>query len=484
MQYFKKYNLILGFCFLLLASPALATEGDNFNSNLIIADSDILNTNAMTYQEVVDFLHEKKSFLANYITTNADGVTMDAAQIIYNAAVNNYDCDGVSMSQEQTKLEKQVKCKPISINPQFLLVLLQKEQSLIEDVAPRQSQLDYATGYGCPDGGGCNDRWKGFGKQVNSAALQFFEYMNKPERYPYQAGNLYKFTSSYLTDPEKQMQLVRPANRATAALYDYTPHVYNGNYNFYKIWQRYFTRDLLEGTLVQADGEVGVWLIKNGKKIPFLSKTALTSRYDVNKIIQVKAADLASYPVGAAIKFPQYSVVKTPDGILYLLVDDKKRKIASKAAFKKIGYNPEEVEEVTIEDLQAYQDGEPITGTSLYPTGALLQDKKTGGVYFVMDGTKAPIWDKIFLKTKFKNKKIVKVSTKELATYTDAPPVMFEDGELLKSSNSSSVFVISTGKKRPIPSGIVFTKAGFKWENVIPVNPNVLYLYPNGDPLL
>ncbi|MBL7058706.1 hypothetical protein ISS03_05220 [Patescibacteria group bacterium] len=476
-------NILIVVFFFLLASPVSAASEINFDPSYIIGDSDITNSKAMSYQDVVDFLRSQNSYLANYKTENADGQVQDAAQIIYNAAVNNYDCSGANMSDNPSAQEKQIKCKPVSINPQFLLVLLQKEQSLISDKTPRASQLDWAMGYGCPDGGGCNSRWKGFGKQVNSAALQFFEYMTAPYKYSFKAGNLYRFDNKYAIEENQQSLLVRPANKATAALYNYTPHVYNGNYNLFNIWQSYFKKDLLEGSLVQAAGEAGVWLIRNGAKIPFLSKMALTSRFDENKIITVKPSDLASYVKGGAIRFPQYSVVRAPDGIAYLLVDDKKRKIASDDAFRQIGYNPEEVENASWQDLENYSVGAEITGTSAYPTGALLQNNKTGGVYWVIEGTRSPILDKVFLATKYKNKKIIQVSPTELEQYQETNPVMFDDGELLTSTSSNAVYVISEGKKRPIPSAEIFESVGFKWTNVLTVNPKVLYLYPNGEPL-
>ena len=467
----------------ILALPANAYSVDpNFDPNFIIGDSDILNSRSMSYEEVSNFLIEKNSYLANYSTKNAEGKIQTAAQIIYNAAANNYDCSDVKMSDTPSKLERQLKCKPVSINPQFLLVLLQKEQSLIEDKTPRQSQLDWATGYGCPDGGGCNNRWKGFGKQVNSAALQFIEYMNTPQKYTYKAGNLYKFTNSHMPE-EKQSNLVRPTNRATAALYNYTPHVYNGNYNFYNIWQRYFSRDLLEGSLVQIEGEPGVWLIKNGKRHPFTSKSALTSRFDENKILRVKAADLASYKKGGPLKFPQYSIVITPNGSIYLLVDNKKRKIVSDDAFKRLGYNPEELMDSSWEDIATYDEGAPISAMDAYPTGALLQNNETGGVYWVIEGTRSPIWDRSFLDTKFKSKQIVQVDPQELDEYTEVDPVLYEDGELLSPTNGNAVYIISGGKKRPITSGQIFEEMGFKWDNVIKVNPKVIYLYDEGEPV-
>jgi len=229
-------TLLSVICYLLSATTVSA---NTFNPNYIISDSEILDSTSMSLNSIKEFLHNKNSFLYNYICPNADGITKSAAEIIYDAAVNNYDCAGADLSDNPTEAEKKLKCQPITINPKFLLVLLQKEQSLIEETTPKQSQLDWATGYGCPDGDSCNPRWQGFGKQVNSASLQFFDYMINPQHYTYKVGQTYTFTNPYSTT-EQETTVVTPANQATAALYNYTPHVYNGNYNFFNIWQRIF----------------------------------------------------------------------------------------------------------------------------------------------------------------------------------------------------------------------------------------------------
>lgn len=463
------------FCFLFSFQTAGASD---FNPNYIISDAEILDSAAMTLNDIRNFLKNKASFLANYSCPNADGIVKTAAEIIYDASANNYDCDGIVLNDSASAIEKKAKCRPIAINPRFLLVLLQKEQSLIEDPSPEQSQLDWAAGYGCPDGETCNSRWKGFGKQVNSAALQFYDYMANPGYYTYKAGTAYTITNT-----GKPATVVTPANQATAALYNYTPHVYNGNYNFYKIWLRYFTINYLDGSLLQAQGEPGVWLIQNGKKRPFLTKGALTTRFDPKKIIIVNKADLDKYPKATPIKFPQYSLVRSPRGTIFLLIDDKRRGFADAEAFRLIGFNPEEVVDASWDDINGYEEGAPITATSSYPTGALLQNKITGGVYWVSDNAKAPLWDAILLKTKFKNKAIHKASPEQLDKFATVDPVLFEDGELLKSSASPAVYVISGGKKHSFTSGKVFESLGYKWENIITISPKILYLYDEGEPI-
>jgi hypothetical protein len=442
----------------IVSAPAYAAP-KNFDPSFIIGDEEILDYNALTLTQVQGLLNRKGSYLANYSTVNPDGKQMTAAEIIYDRALAN------------------------KVNPKFLLVLLQKEQGLIENDSPTPRQLDWACGYGCPDGSACNPRWQGLWKQINSASLQFRDYMDNPHLYTYKKGETYLFTNPYGTISKEPIK-VTPYNQATAALYNYTPHVYNGNFNFHKIWNRYFYTKLLpEGTLLQVKGEPGVWLIQNGTKRAFTSRGALTSRYDVNKIITANASDLANYEKGNPIKFPQYSVVRSPKGTIYLLVDDTKRGFLTGEAFRKVGINPEELMDVSWDDLAFYSEGSPITGSTTYATGALLQDKKTGGIFFVMDSKKSPIWDRILLKTKYKGKSIVPADPKALAAFPTIEPARWDDGELLKSNSSSAVYVISEGAKRPFSSGEAFEQIGYKWKNVLTVPDKLLDLYPVGDPV-
>jgi hypothetical protein len=469
------FVFIVTFSFLLITNVARAVE---FNPNFIISDAEYLDNTTMTVEQIQTFLNSMGGYLATYKCPNAKGIIKSAAEIIYDAAVNNYDCDGNNGGTILTETQKQVQCKKVTINPKLLLVLLQKEMSLITDTSPTPRQLDWAVGYGCPDNQACNTRWQGFGKQLNSAALQFFDYMQNPQYYTYKAGGTYTVTNT-----SRPAMVITPINQGTASLYNYTPHVYNGNFNFYNLWNRYFTHVYPNGTLMQVKGEAGVWLIQNGVKRAFLSKGALTSRFDINKIITVTKSDIDSYLIGTPIKFSQYSIVRSPRGTVFLIVDDTKRGFTSQEAFRKIGYNPEEIISAGWEDLDTYKDGKPITATSTYLTGALLQNKKTGGVFWVTEGTKAPIWDRVLLKTKYKFKSITPVEPAKLDSYLTVEPAIFNDGELLKSDASPAVYVIDNKTRRSFVSGTVFENLGYKWKNVINVPDKILKLYTLGEPM-
>lgn len=456
MKFIKYSTIFLLTLTLLSPTVSLVTHAqENFDPGYIISDSEILDTAAMTAAEIQSLLQSKNSFLATYQVTDNLGNTLSAAQAIYDRAVTN------------------------GISQKFLVVLLQKEQGLIENSSPSQGRLDWATGYGCPDGGGCNSRWQGFWKQINSASLQFRDYMDNPQLYRYQVGQTYVFTNPFSATVQGDIT-VTIGNRATAGLYNYTPHVYNGNYNFWKIWQRYFTRSYLNGSLLQAEGETGVWLIENNIKRAFLSRSALTSRYDINRVQTVSKADLDKYITGQPIRFPQYSIVRLPNGRIYLLVDSTKRRFANPEAFRKLGFNPEEIITAGATELDDYTEGEVITVSSAYLTGALLQDKKTGGVYWYTNGIKYPIWDSAFLKTRFKNRRIIPVASTDLATYTTGDPLRLNDGDLVRSTTSPAVYVIENGVKRPFDSADTFLKLGYKWGNVMTFSQRILDLHIDG----
>ncbi|MFA5155500.1 MAG: hypothetical protein WC453_03635 [Patescibacteria group bacterium] len=478
--------LLIPFLFVSTPTNAQITPDPNFNPNRIVEDSELMAYDAMNLSDIQNFLQARGSFLANYTAINTHGDLKSAAEIIYDATHNNYDCDGVTLSDQPTEAEKAAKCRHITtVNPKFLLVLLQKEASLVEDGNPSQGRLDWATGYGCPDSWVCNPYYKGFGKQVNSAALQFRAYMNEPGKYTYKVGQSYvvkNTTGSYTSDATSS---ITPQNQATAALYNYTPHVFNGNYNVFRLWKRYFPqvdRRYPDGSVIKAEGDPKVWLIKDGKKQPFANWSAFISRFKPNQIVTVTADDLGNYPAGDEIKFANYSLVQTPDKKIYLLVDGAKRPFASPAVFKKIGFNPEEIDQVTADDLLSYQVGPTITATSSYVTGALLQDTKTGDIFYVQDGQKAPV-DKALLDSKFADQKIIKKTTKELKTYATTTPVLLDEGTLARTASYPTVYLISGGKKRPFADDATFTKYNYDPANVLTVSSQFLYNYDMGEPI-
>ena len=445
---FTLFCLILGGI-----TPALAESLDDYHPNFdpdnIISDRDLTDYNSLNMEQIRQILVHKGGTLAGYVDPDT---RMSAAQIIYDSA------------------------QVYKINPKYILVLLQKEQSLVVDSTPTQRQMDWATGYAVCDSCSMDDpviqKFKGFKKQVSRATWRTRYYIEHPSEFRYQIGQTYNIDGIEVT----------LKNSATVALFTYTPHIH-GNYNFWRIWNDWFSKSYPDGSLVQMEGEPGVWYIDKGVRRPILSRVALVTRFDSDKIIQIGKADLERYEIGTAIKYANYSLLQLPTGGIYLLDGDTKRPIASQEAFRKIGFNPEEVEMVTEEDLTFYETGLAITEETAYPTGSLLQDKSTGGVYWVYNNRKHAIWGREILEANFSNLSITPVPTEELQQYLTGRAVKLKEGELirLKDEPDSKIYVISHEKKRPFKSKELFDSLGYKEENILEISLKIFNMHVTGE---
>ncbi|MFZ5365580.1 MAG: hypothetical protein ACOZBH_05315 [Patescibacteria group bacterium] len=446
----KKFVITLILLISLLIPCCQPVRADDFNPGYIISDSEFRDSSSMKLEDIIAFLHSKSGILAHKTFEDIDGQLRSAAEIIYRAALR------------------------YQISPKYLLVLLQKEQSLIEDPKPTQDQLDWATGYAVCDSCSKDDpliqKFKGFAKQIDRAAWRNQYYIENPWEFNHQVGG------TYIIDG----QIVTILNRATANLYIYTPHIH-GNFNFWKLWNSYFSKIYPDGTLIQVKDEPGVWLIDHGTKRPFLSRGALVSRFDLKDVISVDKSVLSGYPMGLPIKFPQHSLLKDPGGNIYLLSDDRLRHIESMEVFRMIGFNLEELIDITADEAKMFNPGDPITIKTTYPAGALLQDNQTGGVFFVQNGVKHPIPNRYLLDINFSHYHITVTSPLELDKYERGGLVTIKDGALIKSFDSPQVYVTSGGRRLLIPTEKVFNELGYSWSNITTIDPSTLVNIPLGE---
>lgn len=432
-----------------------ATEAA-FHLNNLLSDEQLFDTLSMEKSELTLLL--SRGSLTDYQTIDVTGTIRNAVDIIWDAA------------------------KTFGLNPRFLLVLLQREQSLIEDNDPTQDQLDWAMGYGVCDDCLKSDpgiqKFKGFGAQVYFAAQRIRESYLKDldERGFTEAG----------IGPGRLVSIdgmsIVPANRATSVLYTYTPHL-EGNKNFARIWQRWFETDHVTGTLLQDRVTGGIWYIQDGLRRPITSRAAFLSRFDPKTVIPVGPSVLESYPIGRPIRFPNYSLLRSPRGTVYLIVDETRRGFTSQEAFRTHGFSPDEITDVSLDDLDAYREGEPITTQTVYPQGALLQDRSTGGVWFVQNGKKHPVMSPEILRQAFTHIHLVAVTFEDLEAYERAEPVLFPDGTLVGVKGSPDVFVITGGMRRHIQDEATFGTFGWNWDQIVWTNERSILLHPLGESL-
>ena len=210
---------------------AVAADMSGFQAGNIIDDSLFWDANAMSEAEIQAFLNARVSqcrsgytCLKDYReTTQTIAATPMCSQ--YNGAANE-SAATIIFKIAQT----------CGISPKVLLVILQKEQSLVTDTWPTTGQYRSAMGAGCPDTAACDADYYGFFNQVHYGA-----YLLKRYTQPAGTGPGTEYTTRYdlrypvgqvsavlyNPNPDCGAQNVLIQNQATHALYIYTPYTPN-----------------------------------------------------------------------------------------------------------------------------------------------------------------------------------------------------------------------------------------------------------------
>lgn len=244
------------------SSHVAAASLSNFNPGRILDDSVLNNYNSMSVASIQAFLNGKVPSCDTQGTqpatefgypnmTHAQYASMRGWPAPPYVCLRDYTENGLTSAQIIGNLAQQYQ-----INPQVLLVLLQKESGLVEDTWPLPNQYNTATGYGCPDTSGCQAQYYGLTNQLTWSSHMFRAIMNSdPNWYsPYILGTNFVHYNPSASCGGTNINIV---NHATQALYDYTPYQPNaaalaagygngdscsayGNRNFYLYFNDWF----------------------------------------------------------------------------------------------------------------------------------------------------------------------------------------------------------------------------------------------------
>jgi len=211
--------------FAVLALFAKSVSADGFNAGHIIDDSVFTNTNSIGITQIQQFLNSKVPTCDTNGTQPATEFgRSDLTHAQYAASVGwpappypclkDYTENGINSAQIIYNAAQQYQ-----INPEVLIVLLQKESGLVTDTWPLPSEYKTAAGYACPDSAPCNSQYYGLTNQIDNAAYMYHAIMTQsPTWYsPYIIGNNF---IKYNPNSSCGGSTVNIQNLATVALYD------------------------------------------------------------------------------------------------------------------------------------------------------------------------------------------------------------------------------------------------------------------------
>jgi len=252
------------------SAPATAAPVTDFTPGNIISDAVMYDSSTMNAAAVQTFLNSKG---ASCSPASGNTCVKSYRENTPNRAADSLCTRAYSGGSNETAATIIAKVSAAcGINPQVLLVTLQKEQGLITATAGKSARTyARALGFGCPDnvGGWCDPSYAGFANQVYSAAKQLKRYAANPTGYSYRAGR----TNTIQWHPNASCgsTQVYIENQATAGLYNYTPYAPNaaalaagygsgdscssyGNRNFHLYFQSWFGAPVNRAPFGVVDG--------------------------------------------------------------------------------------------------------------------------------------------------------------------------------------------------------------------------------------
>ena len=228
--------------------------GSTFDPGNLISDAEFFRSASMTVEEIQAFLDQRNPNCREGFVCMKDftETTFSRDQTVL--------CNAYEGAENETAAQIVHKVSAAcGVSVEALLVLIQKEQSLVTLSAPSAIRFERATGYACPDTAPCDSQFFGFYNQVYNAAKQFKRYSNPP--------GTSRFFTWFPVGQSSQVRLhpnaacgTRPVtmkNQATAGLHYYTPYTPNdsalvnlatvgdscsayGNRNFWRVYNYWF----------------------------------------------------------------------------------------------------------------------------------------------------------------------------------------------------------------------------------------------------
>ena len=200
---------------------AKTADLSQFRPGNIVSDAVFFDSSTLSEAQIQSFLESKVSSCRSGYTCLKD-YYVQTRSIAADPMCGAYSGGGMERASRVIYKVAQA----CGINPQVIIVMLQKEQGLITSTAPSSWAYQAAMGQGCPDTAACDTAYYGLFNQVYGGARQMKRYANPPGTSNYFTWYAPGNTWNVLYHPNSACgrSPVYIENQATANLYYYTPY--------------------------------------------------------------------------------------------------------------------------------------------------------------------------------------------------------------------------------------------------------------------
>jgi hypothetical protein len=474
VKLFKNLQLpILIICFALIILISMAIPKKAYALawyENIMSDSAFINESSMSVAQIQSFLVSHGSYLANYTIPSKDYVS---------------NCPTQEGAGQKASAFIHHVAHEVGINPQVILVTMEKEESLISTNYQWNTHLQWAMGYGYYSGsrlidpGNCDLYVGGFGRQVYWGAKFYRNRYNN-------VGGLQGPGTSHAGDTISiQNYSDRPgniniylSNRTTALLYRYTPYVHYGNYNFYTLMNRWFAGGLpanaspanynfgaISDTTIRKiaglGGKTYYYLVHGTNRYSFGSNTILVSHFGHNYTTAqtITQENLNALNNQGILKY----YILSPNGTDYFIAGGLKYKIyPSSVINRRWGFNNIEPFSMPA-DLVSAIPSAPVE----YLAGYIRGSSNSNTFFIDRGGAKYLVWPSAAFKARWDLRTTdLVVLPQPVVDRMFVPNKKYLTG-LVKSVSGKQLYYIDKGIRYPVwPSSIFYARWGFNNSDV------------------
>ena len=191
----------------------------------------------------------------------------------------------------------------------------------------------------------------------------------------------------------------------------------------------------------------------------------------------VRPEQLTPIPEGQAISpLREGSLIREPNGAIYVIRNGRREWITSPAAFAAGGYQWNAV--INVPAFVAARI------PAVLPEGTLVRAAAGSKIYVIEDGKRRWISTlELFVTRGFQWDQVTEASGSFLRSIPEGLPFGVAEGSIVKGSTGNKVYVIESGLRRWIPTLTTFFVRGYRWENLVVVSDEALNSIREGAPL-
>lgn len=501
--------LLLGLSITVPTTEVRALDSSSFNPGNIISDNVFTNKDAMTVNQIQAFLESKNSAcLKNF------------------KSLALYDDDGNGLGDEPygrgddnnkvlaSKLIHQA-AQIYNINPQVILVTLEKEQGLVTRSDCPSWRYNTALGYGCPDTEPCDQSAYGFTRQIDYGVWHFRGFFDDslnivpytpgtrkvyfhpgPCRVPASGGGCDEYYGRFKNNPDIEYcgsTNVNIQNRATASLYSYTPYQPNqasldafpgtgntcssyGNRNFWFFFNNWFSST----PFFRIGNTAPVYILGSNNNYYRVPSMDVLKAYGYGKTIDRVMTVNDGYIDGLSNTGTLSRIARFEgSSAVYLMDDGKIHHFSSRSLVEEtFGYTLPDDVAILPDNIKFYFPQGPSMKT-------VLQERGRQHIYSMEDGKRRHIVSRAAFDSgdpAYSLRSRMQLSSSYLSTLSRGSNI-FAPGTLYRIGPTAAVYLINDfDSSLKIPSRAIFDHFGFSPSDVLQVSESHVSGYPvSGD---